>query len=186
MIAIAHFSFILDLDDLFFFFLSTAFPASTAHASAPASLSRSFIMVKPDGVQRGLVSAVVERFERRGYKLVGIKVIVPTAAMAEAHYEEHKGKPFFPKLVDFLSSGPVVAMAWEGEGVVKAGRAMIGATNPQASAPGTIRGDYGVVTGRNLVHGSDSDESAAREIALWFKDGELASYEAHSSKWVYE
>jgi len=143
-------------------------------------------MVKPDGVQRGLVSAVVERFERRGYKLVGIKVIVPTAAMAEAHYEEHKGKPFFPKLVDFLSSGPVVAMAWEGEGVVKAGRAMIGATNPQASAPGTIRGDFGVVTGRNLVHGSDSDESAAREIALWFKEGELASYEAHSSKWVYE
>jgi len=143
-------------------------------------------MVKPDGVHRGLVSAVVERFERRGYKLVGIKVIVPTAAMARAHYEEHKGKPFFPKLVEFLSSGPVVAMAWEGEGVVKAGRAMIGATNPQASAPGTIRGDFGVVTGRNLVHGSDSPESAEREIALWFREGELASYEAHSGKWVYE
>jgi nucleoside-diphosphate kinase len=143
-------------------------------------------MVKPDGVHRGLVSAVVERFERRGYKLVGIKVIVPTAAMAGAHYEEHKGKPFFPKLVEFLSSGPVVAMAWEGEGVVKAGRAMIGATNPQASAPSTIRGDFGVVTGRNLVHGSDSPESAEREIALWFREGELASYEAHSGKWVYE
>uniref|UniRef100_A0A383W1M7 Nucleoside diphosphate kinase n=1 Tax=Tetradesmus obliquus TaxID=3088 RepID=A0A383W1M7_TETOB len=138
--------------------------APSVLADAPACLEReelSFIMIKPDGVQRGLISDIIARFERKGYKLVGIKVLVPTQALAAKHYAEHDGKPFFPKLVNFLSSGPVVAMVWEGKSVVKYGRTMIGATNPLASSPGTIRGDYGIDTGRNIIHGSDSVEALA-------------------------
>lgn len=164
--------------------------APTALADGPSgSLAReelSFIMIKPDGVHRGLIADIIARFERKGYKLVGIKVIVPTAGLASKHYAEHEGKPFFPKLVNFLSSGPAVAMVWEGKEVVKYGRTMIGATNPLASAPGTIRGDYGIDVGRNIVHGSDSVEAAQREIALWFKAEELASYEPTTCAWVYE
>eukprot|EP00882_Tetradesmus_deserticola_P031201 GHRQ01035275.1.p1 GENE.GHRQ01035275.1~~GHRQ01035275.1.p1 ORF type:complete len:167 (+),score=42.34 GHRQ01035275.1:114-614(+) len=116
--------------------------APSVLAEAPACLEReelSFTMIKPDGVHRGLISEVIARFERKGYKLVGIKVLVPSQALAARHYAEHDGKPFFPKLVNFLSSGPVVAMVWEGKQAVKFGRTMIGATNPLASAPGTIR-----------------------------------------------
>ncbi|KAF6257006.1 nucleoside diphosphate kinase [Scenedesmus sp. NREL 46B-D3] len=129
---------------------------------------------------------VIARFERKGYKLVGIKVVVPSQALAAKHYAEHDGKPFFPKLVNFLSSGPVVAMVWEGKQAVKYGRTMIGATNPLASAPGTIRGDFGIDVGRNIIHGSDSVESAQREIALWFKAEELADYTPSTAAWVYE
>lgn len=147
---------------------------------------RSFIMVKPDGVHRGLVGDVIKRFESRGYKLVGVKVVVPSRELAGKHYAEHEGKPFFPKLVDFLSSGAVVAMVFEGKDIVKTGRAMIGATNPLASPPGTIRFDFGIDVGRNMIHGSDSVESAEREIALWFQPDEIAEYEPALSQWIYE
>ncbi|GMH37107.1 hypothetical protein BSKO_04980 [Bryopsis sp. KO-2023] len=147
---------------------------------------RSFIMIKPDGVQRGLVAEIIRRFESKGYKLVGIKAIVPTKDLASSHYDEHNGKPFFPKLVDFLSSGPCIAMVWEGKDVITYGRKMIGATNPSASEPGTIRGDYAIEMGRNIIHGSDSTESAQKEIALWFKSEELADYTPCAKSWVYE
>jgi nucleoside-diphosphate kinase len=155
--------------------------AAPAHAG-----ERSFIMVKPDGVHRGLVGPIIARYEAKGWRLVGLKVLVPPRALAAEHYAEHSGRPFFGGLVDFLSSGPVVAMVWEGAGVVAGGRALIGQTNPAASPPGTIRGDFGLVTGRNLIHGSDSVTSAQREIALWFRPSELAEYTAHNAAWVYE
>lgn len=167
----------------------TAFAASLAFAPsvcAATMYERSFIMVKPDGVHRGLVGEIIKRFEQKGYKLVGIKVIVPSKETASQHYAEHNGKPFFPKLVNFLSSGPVVAMVWEGKEVIKYGRAMIGATNPLVSAPGTIRGDYGVDVGRNIIHGSDSVESAQKEIALWFQPQDLAEYTPVAQPWIYE
>jgi nucleoside-diphosphate kinase len=158
---------------------------SVAFASSPQE--RSFIMVKPDGVNRGLVGDIIARFERKGYKLVGAKVLVPSEALAKQHYAEHDGRPFFPKLVSFLSSGPVVALVFEGRGVVATGRQMIGVTNPLASAPGSIRGDFGIDVGRNIIHGSDSTESAQREIALWFSADELAAYEkVIDAHWVYE
>ena len=116
------------------------------------------LQVKPDGVNRALVGEILQRFERKGYKLVGAKVLVPSADLARGHYAEHDGKPFFPKLVHFLSSGAVVALVFEGKGVIAYGRTMIGATAPLASAPGTIRGDYGIDVGRNIIHGSDSVE----------------------------
>lgn len=144
-------------------------------------------MVKPDGVARGLVADVVGRFEARGFKLVACRLLHPTAALAEAHYAEHKGKPFFPKLVRFLSSGPVLGMVWEGRGAVAVGRSMIGATNPAAAAPGTIRGERAVDTGRNVVHGSDSVESAAREIALWFpREADVVAWTRPGDAWVHE
>ncbi|KAG1667625.1 hypothetical protein FOA52_001679 [Chlamydomonas sp. UWO 241] len=155
-------------------------------AEASATAERSFIMIKPDGVQRGLIADIIQRFESKGYKLVGIKVVVPPKALAEAHYEEHAERPFFPKLVTFLSSGAVVAMVWEGKEAIKYGRTMIGATNPLASAPGTIRGDFAIDMGRNIIHGSDSVSAAQREIALWFKPEELASYEPATKAWIYE
>ncbi|KAL4853430.1 ABC transporter G family member 7 [Chlorella vulgaris] len=156
---------------------------TTVSFAASANSERSFIMVKPDGVHRGLVGDVIKRFEQRGYKLVGIKVLVPSRELASKHYAEHDGKPFFPKLVDFLSSGAVVACVFEGKDVVKTGRTMIGATNPLASAPGTLRADFAVDMGRNIIHGSDSVESAMREIALWFNADELATYATATQAW---
>ncbi|KAJ9505876.1 hypothetical protein QJQ45_010054 [Haematococcus lacustris] len=168
-----------------------------AHEAMASTCSeRTFIAIKPDGVHRGLMAEIMKRFEAKGYKLVGggrphsqrvgIKLVVPTADLAGAHYAEHNGKPFYPKLVNFLSSGPVLAMVWEGKEAIKYGRSMIGATNPLASAPGTIRGDFGVDVGRNIVHGSDSVESAQREIALWFKPEELAEWDPVAAPWIYE
>lgn len=147
---------------------------------------RTFIAVKPDGVQRGLVTSIFSRFERRGYKLVAIKMLVPTPELLKQHYAEHVGKPFYPKMEAFMSSGPVVATVWEGKDVVKQGRAMLGATDPIKSAPGTIRGDFGIDMGRNVCHGSDSVESAEREIKLWFKDDEVVSWKANEATWIYE
>jgi len=148
---------------------------------------QSFIMVKPDGFTRGLCGDIIQRFEKKGYKLVAAKVLVPSEEIAKAHYAEHDGKPFFPKLVTFLTSGPVLALVFEGRGVIGYGRTMIGATNPLGSAPGTIRGDYGIDVGRNVIHGSDSPESAQREIALWFASADLARYERNAiDSWVYE
>jgi nucleoside-diphosphate kinase len=143
-------------------------------------------MIKPDGVQRGLVGEVISRFERKGFTLVGMKLMSVSRELAEQHYDVHKDKPFFTGLVEFITSSPVVAMVWEGENVVTSARTLIGATNPISSAPGTIRGDYGITIGRNLIHGSDAVETAQREIALWFQEAELTSWEPSTKGWLYE
>eukprot|EP00249_Psilotum_nudum_P025222 c29488_g1_i1 orf=120-809(+) len=147
---------------------------------------QTFIAIKPDGVQRGLISDIISRFERKGYKLVAIKMLVPTKEFAEQHYDDLKTRPFFNGLCEFLSSGPVVAMVWEGQGVIRYGRKLIGATNPQSSDPGTIRGDLAISVARNIVHGSDGPETAKAEIALWFKPEELLNYATVAEKVLYE
>lgn len=149
-------------------------------------MERTFIAIKPDGVQRNLVGEIIRRFEAKGFTLVGLKLLKPSQELAEAHYAVHKERPFFKGLVEFITSGPLVAMVWEGEGVVAAGRLMIGATNPLTSNPGTIRGDFGVSIGRNIIHGSDAVETAQHEIALWFKDHELVSWDPAATPWLYE
>ena len=147
---------------------------------------RSFIMIKPDGVQRGLVGAIISRFETKGFKLVAMKVCAPGKEHFEKHYSDLAGKGFFNGLIEYAASGPVCAMVWEGDNAVLTGRKMLGATKPFDSNPGTIRGDFCIDVGRNVIHGSDSVESANKEIALWFKDEELVNWEDHSNKWVYE
>lgn len=142
-------------------------------------------MVKPDGVQRDLVGEVVQRFEQKGFTLVGAKLMQVSEELAQEHYGEHKERPFFGELVDFITSGPVFAMVWEGEGVILTARNMIGATNPAEANPGSIRGDFGVTVGKNIIHGSDSGDSAKREINLFFDENELVSYTKESSKWIY-
>jgi nucleoside-diphosphate kinase len=136
-------------------------------------VERTFIMVKPDGVKRGLVGEIVARFERRGLILRGMKLLRLSRALAERHYAEHSEKPFFEPLLAFITSGPVVAMVWEGPEAIAVARAMMGPTNPVSAAPGTIRGDFALETEKNIVHGSDGPESAAREIALYFGDDQL-------------
>ncbi len=143
-------------------------------------------MVKPDGVQRNLVGEIIARFEKRGIKIAALKMLRISRELAEKHYGEHKGKPFFEPLVDFITSGPVVAMVLEGKDVVSTARDMMGATNPLKAAPGTIRGSYGMDVGRNVVHGSDSPESAAREIALFFAPEEVIDYNKEVDSWLYE
>jgi len=147
---------------------------------------RTFIAVKPDGVQRGIVGDIISRFEAKGYKLVGIKMVQPTEAFAKQHYDDLKTKPFFGGLVKFFSSGPIVAMVWEGRGVISGGRRLMGATNPDDSPPGSIRGDLCVNVGRNIIHGSDGPDSAKDEIALWFKQGEVADWTGCGDSWVNE
>jgi nucleoside-diphosphate kinase len=149
-------------------------------------VERTFIAIKPDGVQRGLVSEIIGRFERKGFTLVGMKLMMVSRELAEQHYGVHKERPFFAGLVDFIISAPVVAMVWEGDGVVASARKIIGATNPLASEPGTIRGDLGVSIGRNLIHGSDAIETAQEEVALWFKPTELSSWQPTVTPWLYE
>jgi nucleoside-diphosphate kinase len=138
-----------------------------------ADVERTLFLVKPDAVERGLVGEIVSRFEARGFTIRGLKLIRVAEQQAAEHYVEHLGKPFYPEVIQFITSGPVVAMVLEGPGAVAAVRAMMGATNPLESAPGTMRGDYALDLGRNVVHGSDSPTSAAREIAIFFADGEL-------------
>ena len=138
-----------------------------------ADVERTLFLVKPDAVERRLVGEIVSRFERRGFTLRGLKLVRVSGQQAAEHYVEHVGKPFYPELVEFITSGPVVAMVIEGLGAVATVRAMMGATNPLDSAPGTIRGDYALVLSENIVHGSDSPESAARELPLYFGAGEL-------------
>ena len=147
---------------------------------------RTFVMVKPDGVQRGLIGEIVGRFEDRGLKLVGAKFVEIDRDLAEEHYGEHEDEPFFEDLVDFITSGPVMAMVWEGQDAVAQVRAMMGETDPAESAPGTVRGDLGLDLGRNVIHGSDTEEgSAGREIDLFFDD-ELVDYERIDEQWLYE
>jgi len=136
-------------------------------------MERTFIMVKPDGVARRLIGDIVGRLERRGLRLVGMKLLLPTKELAEQHYAVHRERPFFQELVAFITSGPVVAMVWEGPNAVRLTRTMIGATNPLEASPGTIRGDFATEIATNLVHGSDSVETAEKEIELWFRPEEL-------------
>lgn len=149
-------------------------------------MERTFIAIKPDGVQRGLVGEVIKRFETKGFTLVGLKLMNVPRELAEEHYSVHRERPFFSSLVDFITSSPVVAMVFEGDGVVASARKIIGATNPLTAEPGTIRGDFGVSIGRNLIHGSDALETAQREIALWFKEDELVNWEPTIKSWLYE
>jgi nucleoside-diphosphate kinase len=149
-------------------------------------LELTFLAIKPDGVQRGLVGKIIQRFETKGFTLVGLKFMDVSKKLAESHYDIHRERPFFASLVEFITSGPVVAMVWKGDGVVASARKMIGATNPLISEPGTIRGDFGVSIGRNIIHGSDAIETAQREISLWFKDEELVDWQPQISTWLYE
>ena len=149
-------------------------------------MERTLVLVKPDGVQRGLIGEVISRLERRGLKLVGMKLMQVEAALARQHYGEHVDRPFFAGLVDFITSSPVVAMAWEAENAVEAVRNTMGQTNPTASPPGTIRGDLGLDIGRNLVHGSDSPESAMRELTLFFTGAELLDYSRPNDSCIKE
>ena len=138
-------------------------------------------MIKPDGVQRGLIGPIVTRFEQKGFKLVAMKLCTPGKALLEQHYADLSGKGFFKGLIEYMNSGPVCAMVWEGDNAVATGRKMLGATKPFDSAPGTIRGDFCIDVGRNIIHGSDSVESANKEIALWFKSEELNNWVSHSN-----
>ena len=147
---------------------------------------RTYIMVKPDGVQRGLVGEIVKRFEQKGFKLVAMKFMQASKELLRDHYADLKTKKFFNGLVDFMASEPVVCMVWEGLGVVKTGRQMLGETDPAQSNPGTIRGDFCVHIGRNICHGSDSVESAEKEIALWFRPEELVEWKPTEKQWIYE
>lgn len=149
-------------------------------------MERTLILVKPDGIQRGLIGEIVARFERRGLKLVGMKFMQMSAALAGEHYAEHKERPFYGSLVEYITSGPVVAMVWEGNDAVAAARATMGATKPVDSAPGTIRGDFGMEIGRNLVHGSDSPENGKKEVALFFNEAELVSWGRATDSWIME
>ena len=143
-------------------------------------------MLKPDSVQRALVGDIIARLERRGLKIAGMKLMQVTDELAHQHYGEHEGKPFFADLVQFITSGPIVAMVLEGENAVELVRATMGSTNPVDSPPGSIRGDYGMTIGMNLVHGSDSDKSAEREIGLFFTADEVLTYERDMESWVIE
>lgn len=148
-------------------------------------MEKTFLMVKPDGVQRNLIGEIVARFEKKGFQLIGAKLMVIPKEMAEKHYVEHKERPFFGELVDFITSGPVFAMAWQGENVIATARQMMGSTNPKDAAPGTIRGDYGVIVSKNIIHGSDSPESAERELSIFFSEGELCEYTNLMNEWIY-
>jgi len=148
-------------------------------------MEKTFLMVKPDGVQRNLIGSIVARFESKGFQLVGAKLMQVTPEIAEKHYGEHKGKPFFGELVEFITSGPVFAMVWQGEDVISQARQMMGKTNPKDALPGTIRGDYGLTVGKNIIHGSDSPESAEREISIFFKEEELVNYTKATDSWIY-
>ncbi|WP_277585440.1 nucleoside-diphosphate kinase [Psychrobacillus antarcticus] len=147
-------------------------------------MEKTFLMVKPDGVQRNLIGEIVGRFEAKGFQLVGAKLMQIPTELAEEHYGEHKERPFFGELVEFITSGPVFAMVWEGENVISTARLLVGATNPKESAPGTIRGDFAVTVGKNIIHGSDAPESAEREIGLFFKQEELVSYKKDANNWI--
>ena len=142
-------------------------------------------MVKPDGVQRGLVGEIIKRFERKGLKLVGLRSLIPSEEIAEEHYAVHKERPFYNGLISFITSGPVVAMAWSGIDAISVARIIIGATNGREAIPGTIRGDFGMDIGFNLIHGSDGEDTASSELELWFPEGTM-SWNRDSDTWVYE
>lgn len=149
-------------------------------------MERTLILVKPDGVQRGLAGEIINRFERRGLKMAGMKFMQMSQELAEQHYGVHKERPFYKSLVEYITSGPIVAMVWEGNNAVAAARSTIGATNPVESSPGSIRGDFGMEIGRNLVHGSDSPENAVNEVNLFFDASELVDWSRSIDGWICE
>jgi len=149
-------------------------------------LQTTFVMVKPDGVQRSLIGTIISRLEQKGLQLVGMKLMQVTPELASRHYSEHKGKPFYESLINFITSGPVVAMAWKGKDAVAVVRNLMGKTNPKEALPGTIRGDLAIDLGHNVVHGSDSPESARRELDLFFDPSEIVDYTLDINVWVYE
>jgi nucleoside-diphosphate kinase len=145
---------------------------------------RTLVLIKPDGVQRLLAGRILARFEERGLKLVGLKLVEVSRDLAERHYAVHRDRPFFGGLVDFITSSPLIALALEGPNAIAVVRSMVGATRPHEAAPGTIRGDFALETAQNLVHASDGPETAATELALWFADGELVEYEREIDRWA--
>ena len=149
-------------------------------------MERTFVMVKPDGVQRGIAGIVISRFESKGLKLIAAKLMTIDKNLASKHYAEHVGKPFYEKLVSFITSGPVLAMIWEGQDSIATVRTAVGKTNPAEAGPGTIRGLYGMTTGRNIIHASDSPASAEREINLFFSKKEIQDYARIDEVWLYE
>jgi nucleoside-diphosphate kinase len=148
------------------------------------ALEKTLILVKADAVVRGLIGEVLSRFERRGYQIIGLKMLKVDEALAKRHYAEHEGKPFFAGLVDYITGSPIVALVVEGSDAIEGCRSSIGATNPIKAGPGTIRGDFGQTIGRNLVHGSDSPASAEREVAIWFAPHELFSRPSEIASWL--
>ena len=149
-------------------------------------METTLVLIKPDAMQRGLAMEILSRLERRGLRIAGLKLLQVDRALAERHYGEHVGKPFYEGLVAYITSSPIVAAVFEGTSAVEAVRNTMGKTNPREAAPGTIRGDFGLEIGRNLIHASDSIVSAAREVALFFQPGELLSYERAVDRWVFE
>lgn len=149
-------------------------------------MEQTLVLVKPDGVQRGLVGEIITRLERRGLKLIGMKFMQVSRELASTHYEAHVGKPFYEGLVNYITSSPIVAMVWEGKNGIQVVRTTMGATNAAEAAPGTIRGDFAVEIGRNLVHGSDGPESAAREVSLFFTSDELLTWPRENDRWIRE
>jgi nucleoside-diphosphate kinase len=149
-------------------------------------LEKTLVIVKPDGMQRGLIGEIIGRLERRGLRLVALKLMAVGQPLAEQHYAVHKGKPFYEGLVQYIISAPVVVMAWEGNKAIEAVRQTVGATNPTAAAPGTIRADFAVEIGRNLIHASDGPETAAFELGLWFRPEEMVEWKRDGERWVCE
>jgi nucleoside-diphosphate kinase len=149
-------------------------------------VERTLVLVKPDGVQRGLIGEVIARFERRGLRLVGAKFMQVSQELAKTHYAEHEGKPFYAGLISYITSAPVMAMVWEGPRAVEAVRQTVGSTKPVEAAPGTIRHDFALEVGRNLIHASDKPETGVREVALWFKAEELVEWSRAVDAWVFE
>jgi nucleoside-diphosphate kinase len=150
------------------------------------AMQRTLVIVKPDGVQRGLVGPILSRLEARGLKIVGLKLVQVSQDLAARHYAEHEGKGFYAGLLQYITSAPVVVACVEGTSAVQMVRNAVGATNPLNAAPGTIRGDYALDIGRNLIHASDAPETADRELALWFKNDELVGYQRETDRWIFE
>ena len=148
-------------------------------------MQTTFVMVKPDGVQRGLVGNIIQRFENKGLRLVGLRQLTPSLELAESHYAVHSERPFYSGLIEFITSGPVVAMAWTGVDAISVARNIIGPTNGREAAPGTIRGDFAMDIGHNIIHGSDAEDTAAFELGLWFPEG-VNDWNQDSQSWVYE
>ena len=149
-------------------------------------VERTLVIVKPDGVQRGLIGPLLSRLEARGLKIVGLKLVQVSQDLAARHYAEHEGKPFYPGLLTYITSAPVIVACVEGTSAVQMVRNSVGATNPLNAAPGTVRGDLALDIGRNLIHASDAPATAERELALWFQDAELVSYERATDRWIFE
>lgn len=149
-------------------------------------MERTLVLVKPDGVQRGLIGEIIRRLERRGLRLIAAKFLQVSDELAQTHYAIHRGKPFYPGLIAYIVSAPVMAMAWEGPQAVAAVRQLMGATRPTEAAPGTVRHDFGLEIGRNLTHASDSPENGVTEVALWFSDDELVRWERDLDRWYFE